>query len=136
MKTFETAFVNRLPALHRGQHLQLVKTHEPDDLQSSIERVITTISWFRETLLVQRHVPEKFDTLANLKNWIVDKPMISGLLLEKIEQLETLNFANPCIHSDGCQRSMGHMYSELLAALEMCQHVFFMEMAINDALLM
>lgn len=136
MKTYEMTTTSRLLPPPRSQHVGVIAACDLDDVQSSIRNVITTLSLFRDKFLLQHHSMDIEHTLFQLKKWIIDKPIISGLLSEKIERLETRMATNPCLIQNRFNPLRWPEYSEFIESLDMCQHVFFMEMAINETLVM
>lgn len=136
MKTYEMTTTSRLLPPPRSQHVGVIDAYDLDDVQSSIRNVITTLSLFRDRFLLQHQSIDLEHTLFQLKKWIIDKPIISGLLSEKIEMLETRIATNPYLIQNRFNPLRWPEYAGFIESLDMCQHVFFMEMAINETLVM
>lgn len=116
----------------------VMRFEEPQDLQNTLQNVIAGLSIFREELLNGRNAREVLQTLSQLKLWLRDKPLISGMVLGKIETLENMidtTYSHPVINQDSIILSSRCPQAEIVESLEMCQHIFFMEMAINNTLL-
>ena len=125
------------PLTEKHTHsLRLVQCHpeqlfaswdQPKDLQQTFQNIVTTLSFFREELLNCCNADNARQTLGQLKMWVRDKPWISGMVLGKVEILEDILGRGTLLFD--CPQA------EIVESLEMCQHIFFMEMAINDTLL-
>lgn len=139
MNTLATQIHTRLNSNLLPFHAPTGHDTDEADLQHSIENVVSMLSYFREKMLSSSGTAQTLQTLDELKNWFDDKPMISGLVFDKIEELEWQIYSRhskPMASQADFLNSIQTMYADIVNTLDMCQHVFFMEMAIHDAVLM
>jgi len=139
MNTLATHTHTRLISNPLSFHAPTGHVTDEVDLQHSIENVISMLSFFREKMLSSTGTAQTLQALDELKTWLEDKPMISSLVLDKIEELEWQIYSRhskPVENQTDFLNSIYTKYADIVNTLDTCQHVFFVEMAIHDAVLM